>query len=86
MNFTVTINKNKVITELISSISITGDITSLFLEGKITINDISSLLYNDIKTGMSVVIKIFDEKNKSLVDKSTKSLVFPQKEKKKYMN
>lgn len=62
MNFTVTINKNKVITELVSNISITGDITSLFLEGKITINDISSLLYNDIKTGMSVVIKIFDDK------------------------
>lgn len=62
MNFTVVINKNKVITELIHSISVTSDIQSLFLEGKIVINDISSNLYNDIKTGMSVTINIFDDK------------------------
>ena len=74
MNFSVTINNNKVITELVSSISITGDITSLFLEGKIVINDISSLLYNDIKTGMNVVIKIFD--NKESFELNTKVIKF----------
>ena len=68
MNFTVTINKNKVITELIHSISITSDIQSLFLEGKIVINDVSSLLYNDIKTGMSVVIKLFDDKKSYFIN------------------
>ena len=64
MNITVTINNDKVITELIHSISITSDIQSLFIEGKIVINDISSILYNDVKTGMSVVISLFDD-NKS---------------------